>query len=134
MEKYTHVKELTVPLYRMKLFIVLSNNTKRVTSLLGNYGILPPLYAYSARRTKEDKVDIFLVFNFHKEDTIITAGTIAHEALHAANILAEEIGIITTLEHDEPLAYLVEWIVDQVHQFAHEKEFLITLPIPIPST
>lgn len=37
-------------------------------------------------------------------------GAVAHEALHAAHEVFRNVGAITDYEHDEPLAYYVEFI------------------------
>lgn len=41
--------------------------------------------------------------------------TIAHEAVHAANMVFEYVGIEPSLDNDEPLAYLVGWFVTKLH-------------------
>ena len=41
-------------------------------------------------------------------------GEIAHEAVHAAHFLLKDVGVKITPDNDEPLAYLVQWIVDEL--------------------
>lgn len=41
-------------------------------------------------------------------------GCIAHEALHCANAILEERGIRSPTENDEPLAYMVGWLVRNI--------------------
>lgn len=40
---------------------------------------------------------------------------IAHECVHAANMIFEHVGAKIDLDNDEPYAYLVGWLVKQVH-------------------
>lgn len=41
-------------------------------------------------------------------------GEIAHEAVHAANFLLRDLGVETTMKNDEPHAYLVQWICEEL--------------------
>lgn len=47
----------------------------------------------------------------------ITPGIIAHEALHLCNMIFNYISAEPTFANDEPLAYLLTWIVDECHKF-----------------
>ena len=42
----------------------------------------------------------------------ISVGVIAHEAVHAASYFCEVLGISTNHDEDEPMAYLVQWVVE----------------------
>jgi len=54
----------------------------------------------------EDRLDMV----FTKD---ITIGMIAHEAVHAAHIIFQSKGCTCDFENDEPLCYLVQWIVEE---------------------
>jgi len=41
--------------------------------------------------------------------------TVAHEALHVVNLLFNNIGAKPDLNNDEPQAYLLGWVVEQIH-------------------
>lgn len=42
--------------------------------------------------------------------SVIGVGTIAHEAYHASNMISEPLGFMPDkAEHDEPVAYLIQW-------------------------
>lgn len=120
-----HVSEQFCPLYRIKVFIVLSNSAKKIKSILLDCGEPLPLYAYAVRAISDAGTAVFLIFNFHKKGTVITPGTIAHESLHAANMILNEVGVQTDQMNDEALTYLTEWIVDEVHDFVEEEGFNI---------
>lgn len=62
------------------------------------------------------KVGVLIVFTSKK---YMTVGTMAHEATHAARVIWERIGEVTTgYEAD---AYLVEWIVKLMEQVRKNK-------------
>ena len=42
--------------------------------------------------------------------------TVAHEALHIVNLLFNNIGAKPDLNNDEPQAYLLGWVVEQIHK------------------
>lgn len=46
-----------------------------------------------------------------------SAGVIAHEAVHIANHVFKQCGIIPDLDNDEPQAYLIGWLVNQITKF-----------------
>jgi hypothetical protein len=43
-----------------------------------------------------------------------TPSIMAHEAVHAANMIFEHVGVKLNLKNDEPQAYLVGWVVKQL--------------------
>ncbi len=49
------------------------------------------------------------------ERKYIDAGRIAHEAIHAKNLIFKWVGIKNDPDNDEPEAYLVQWIVNCIH-------------------
>jgi hypothetical protein len=55
---------------------------------------------------QEHHVDIYI-----KEPL---CAVIAHEAVHAANYILSDRGVLCDHDNDEPLAYLVEWVVSKV--------------------
>ena len=46
----------------------------------------------------------------------VTEGIIAHEALHVISAIFRRRMIELSFDHDEPLCYLLEWIVDRCHE------------------
>lgn len=54
---------------------------------------------------------VLIVFNIgESEGDSVIVGTIAHESLHAANSMFDEMGIEYSLANDEHAAYFVGWI------------------------
>lgn len=50
----------------------------------------------------------------------IKQGSIPHEALHVVNYIFKRAGIELDLDNDEPQAYLLGWIVDQIYKVQEE--------------
>lgn len=90
-------KTIRIPLYFEKLKIVVVDKLDK-----------PEYDAYVL--FEKDKLVLFV-----KPDT--TAGVIAHEAVHIANYVFKQCGILPDLNNDEPQAYLIGWIVKQIHKF-----------------
>lgn len=42
----------------------------------------------------------------------ISAGTLAHECWHAASFILSQVGVTTAFGNDEPMAYLLDWLVN----------------------
>ena len=52
----------------------------------------------------------------------IGTGTMAHEAYHAANMFAEQLGFLPDkFEYDEPEAYLIQWIANCIDSVMRNK-------------
>ena len=117
--KYLHKKTIGVPLYRGNLMIILTNDKKHLQKYLPefrNIGIYAHTWCCNI-----NKIESFvIVLNFDNSFRKIHNGSIAHEALHAANFIAKDRGIESDLENDEPIAYLTEWIVDEIYEFVNE--------------
>ena len=66
-------------------------------------------------KPKGDKfTSLFLVVVFDQAQ--ITPGLIAHEACHVVNAVFKSKGVELDLEQDEPQAYLLGWVVDEIHK------------------
>ena len=50
-----------------------------------------------------------------------TPPSLAHEAVHVANIMFKELGIDTGYDHDEHYAYMVQWVTDCLWQVVTNK-------------
>lgn len=64
------------------------------------------------QKNKDYRVVIFL----SKNDKL-THGILAHEALHAANSILDDIGYKFNPDDDEPICYLLTWIIDEAYKF-----------------
>lgn len=60
-----------------------------------------------------------VIFNL-KSNNRITIGTVAHEAIHAADFVFETHGLRHDTQNPEPMTYLVEFVTDFLSQFLIE--------------
>lgn len=63
-----------------------------------------------------NRIMIKIVINPYGIETI-DPGLIAHECVHAKNMIFERAGIKNSLINDEPEAYLMRWLVNTVTDF-----------------
>lgn len=64
-----------------------------------------------------------IIFNLaHKQS--ISYGMLSHEATHIVDNLFESIGHVTSFENNEPGAYLIEWIVNEIFKHFIERDLL----------
>lgn len=123
-EDYIHFKAIKIPLYPGKLVIVLSNSCEKVKELLPAFD-RSFFFASTWPSAYKGKKAYFIVINFHNGFDKVTHGTIAHECVHATNMVLDDVGIHADLVNDEAQAYLLTWMVDQVHKFAEKNNFKI---------
>ena len=116
MEKYFTNKKISIPIYRGNLHVILTNDIKRLKIEMPFFeGDEIHAHAISYPDTKWYGYSIILNINNINSDTI--NGKIAHEAVHVAHFIMNDRGIEADSRNDEPMAYLVQWIVDVVHKF-----------------
>jgi len=113
--KYFHMKSTDVPLYRGKLVIILSNDSDKITKQIPEFDKEDP-YAH-AWLVEHHKYQWFtIILNFHNKQRDVCHGTIAHEAAHAAAFILGDRGVAPDFINDEPVAYLIEWITNEVYK------------------
>ncbi|KAA9333404.1 hypothetical protein F0P96_10570 [Hymenobacter busanensis] len=61
-----------------------------------------------------------------------TPETVAHEALHLSHYIMRSRGIKPDLNNDEPHAYLLGWLVRQMHYALTSKELVPAATISLP--
>lgn len=99
-------KRIKIPLYFQKLRIIQTDNFEEVHKnyrLDGNIDY--------AGITIDAGYEIVVVFN--KE---VTPSLVAHEALHVCSIVFKNIRCEYERDNDEPIAYLLGWVVEQIHK------------------
>lgn len=67
-----------------------------------------------------------IIFNLSHNQSI-SYGMLAHEALHVVDSLFDRIGHNYDYENNEPAAYLIEWIVNEIIKHFIEKKLINTL-------
>ena len=104
---------IDIPIYQCKLTIILDKDLsyvekKYMTRHLSNYGSV----------TMRDP-DAFSEYIMAFEDNDICL--IAHEIIHLKNYIYEDLCIQLDVINDEPEAYLIGWLFEQVEKFLTNK-------------
>lgn len=121
-KKYFYKEEQDVPIYRGRLVVIISNDKDKLKSFIP-YFEDNEIYAHSFMLDWKGKEGFVIALNFNNKHRPIHIGTIAHEAVHVAHLIAEHRGVIPDFVNDEPIAYLVEWIVDEVIKLMEKHNF-----------
>lgn len=100
-------KKIKVPLYFSDLIVIQSNNFKKIEE---EFSIDSYEDNYSAITFKRNG-NVMVAF---KNKT--NASIIAHEAVHICNHIFKNVGIQLDLDNDEAFAYLLGWVVKQIHK------------------
>jgi hypothetical protein len=120
-EKYFYVKKTEIPLYGGVLYVILTNDQERLNKFVSFDE--EELYAWAWDQPFRGSLSWFIVLNFDHPTTKVTHGTIGHEAEHSVLSIAEKFGIIPNSENSEPLAYLQEWVENQVYKEIEKRGF-----------
>lgn len=120
--EYLHLKYSEIPLYRGYLVVILTNSCKKLKSRIPEFTD-EELYAQCRSIPFKGRQGHAVVFNFHSGKRAITPGCIAHEAVHIAGFIASDRGFIPDFRNDEPIAYLVDWITDEIHKLVKKHNF-----------
>jgi hypothetical protein len=99
-------KRINIPLYFHKLRIIQTDDFEEVHKHYRLKGEID----YSGV-TIDAGYEIVVAF---KND--VTPSLIAHEALHVCSIIFKNIKCNFDEDNDEPIAYLLGWIVEQIHK------------------
>jgi len=114
------IRKYRVPAYRTRLWVVVSPSLMasidKVEDLLDHKIIKDKdrkstrAYTYCFEDHK-GRYQMLCFYNPHSKP-----GEIAHEAKHTLNIIYQWHGVKLSLTNDEPECYLLEWMVDRIHQ------------------
>lgn len=119
MKKHFLLKEIDIPIYRGKLVIILTNSKKKLIKEIPKFGG-PRIYGHAINKSYKGKDGYFIVLNTELATTAITPGVIAHESFHTAAFILGNRDVHFDIDNDEPYAYLLDWVVDQVYLFLKE--------------
>lgn len=122
--KYVYYKVLNIPIYKGKFIVILGNDKRKIKKVYPNFN-RETVYATTFYDRYKNDEGYYVVLNFDNKYNKITHGVIAHEALHCVNMLAEYRGFVPDFQNDEPLTYLLEWFVNEIHKFVKEKGFKV---------
>ena len=113
---YYYEKAIEIPIYRGYLIVVFTNDIDTIKKAYPAF-VGKNVYAHTIYINHKDSQGFCVIFNFKNKNRRIYHGVIAHESLHAANMIAEERGILLSTDNDEPMAYLTEFITDEIYKY-----------------
>lgn len=105
--------EETIPLYGVTFMCFPTRAAE--AKFLGYDDMNDNFCAHVCVNTSEDGIQ-YVSMAFRMLDDYCTE-TLAHESVHAAWRILELVGVISTVDNQEPLAYLTGWIARQVNNF-----------------
>lgn len=108
------IKTIDIPIYFGKLTLIKSKNFKKTNEKFG-VSIPDRFGAVTFRNEKADGFEVVVSF----VDSNVSL--VAHEAVHVCNFIYENIGAKLDILNDEPQAYLVGWIVEEIENFLKKK-------------
>ena len=79
------------------------------------------LFAHTIYHQFKGRICNFIIINT-KHSEPITPGIIAHESLHVVSNVFMHIGNKFDTANDEDAAYLISWVVNEVHSFLYGKK------------
>lgn len=113
-----------IPIYRGKLIIIVSDDKEEIKKKISDFEEDGDIYGHACLTNWEGWQGFALVINHKNKHRPLTFGVIAHEALHLTNFLMNERGVHLDYENDEPHAYLLDWIIEQVLDFLSQHKIL----------
>ena len=105
---------MKIPIYGGKLQIVISDNFLKDAKKHG----FSDMGVYDAFASLDEEEDTILLMFDSKN---ITPGIVAHEAIHVMGFVFAARGVFYDPENDEPAAYFINWVVDQVYRKIGQK-------------
>ena len=116
-------KTFVIPLYdfEVKLFKYQKEDKKLIFQ---DVDITPDGVKAYTFYYKTKPIKIFSVFNvdeIYKDDILMTS---VHESLHITNFVMKHLGMKASFKNDEPQAYLLEFVTNEVFSFLTEKHKL----------
>lgn len=107
-----------LPIYDSHLFqVIISDNIEKINKILkqnrDSYFASCWRHLYGIKNNR----CITIVLNIKLKNNIINAGIIAHECVHAKNMLFESIGYKVKINNDEAEAHLVEYLMNYTYNF-----------------
>lgn len=119
MKEYIHSTKIEIPLYRGLFVPVLTNSVGLLKEFIPDFED-SKVFAHTIYADREGIEGYHLILNYHYPNYKITHGIIVHEALHVVNMIADMRGLIPSHMNDEPMAYLIEWVTDEIHKFINK--------------
>lgn len=105
---------IPIPIYFGTLQVVVTKDFREPESKLGfDFTVSQLHYSSYVSNTTSNKTGITRYTLLIKPDA--SPKIIAHEAFHVVSMVFNDRGIEYDTENDEPAAYLLGWVVEQIH-------------------
>ena len=109
-------KTVNIPIYHGKLDICITDDRERMAKDYKDVGgFNDEVFAHTLYN--ESKGVFAVVLNPLNSISKLSQGIIAHEAVHVVNFVFGSRGVIPDTDNDEPMAYFVEWVVDEINKY-----------------
>lgn len=131
-EDHIIIDEIEVPLYKGTLVVVCCNNSAVVKNRFPDLDIDAEIFAhtYTGGNWNGKNARIVLL-NPLSQVANLNSGVIAHEAYHVVSGIMSHVGVYPSFDNDEPMAYLIEWVVNNIHRVVdrfYDEHPLVSLP------
>lgn len=115
------IKRFVTPLYGSVFFVIIYDTDQEIKDYLKRKKITlsvnPSYFDGGVFENENEGVFCLMLKSYvHKKKQYPTPGIIAHEALHLMNLIFSDINSRVDQSNDEPQAYLLGWIVDNIHE------------------
>ena len=110
------IREVTIPIYFGTLVMIFTDELERLNSVYKT-------------NIKEEDYEAVVFTEVNKSNKFVVAikqknwSVIAHEAIHVVNSIFLSCNILLDRDNDEPQAYLMGWVIQQIDDFLQEVEF-----------
>jgi len=114
------IKVINIPIYGGKLVVMLTNNSQFVRKYYPDFED-DYVYAHAINYTYKGNRAYYVVLNPDYKGVKVTRGVVAHEAHHIVTYLFHYKGILYDPANDEPFSYMLEWVVERIHEVLDKK-------------
>jgi len=121
MSSYFHLKKVQIPIYRGNLVIIFSDDASKIKSHIDDFDG-EDVYGHAIYTMYKNSESFVLILNFHNKSCKMKHGVITHEAVHISSFIAESRGFQPDFNNDEPVAYLAEFVTNEVYKFMKQKK------------
>lgn len=110
-----HYARVKIPLYYQYLYVIISDDVeKEIDQIRKIFNINIDRFDFAGYAEAYGKFNLVLLNKKYLKDENFAIGTIAHESFHVTNYIIKRIGIHPDVNNDEPQAYLLSWVCEQV--------------------
>lgn len=111
-------KKYKTPLFRTGFTVILYEKETEIYGYLKGFEHDRNLNEYDGC-VFSHKDHLYLTLNISRKG-FPTPGIIAHEAKHLVNFIFNDVGVELNIFNDETEAYLLGWIVDEIHKLLNK--------------